>query len=198
MNKKFIIGLGTGRCGTTSLSVLLSAQNETVVPHEYKYPLPWQFSEKEISERLNDLRNLNGDVAFYYLNYIKYILEIQPETKFVCLQRGRQETVESYMRKSENRNNWMEHDETVWKKNKWFFSSYPKFNVNDKEEAIGLYYDLYYEIAEEFQKEIPGSFKIFDMQKLNEIEGVVEILSFCGFEYSEMNLETGICFNQTF
>ncbi len=36
-----------------------------------------------------------------------------------------------------------------------------------------------------------------DIHKLNEIEGIIEILSFCGFEYSEMNLKAGICVNQT-
>ena len=34
MKKQLIIGLGTGRCGTVSLSELLTSQKNTTVSHE--------------------------------------------------------------------------------------------------------------------------------------------------------------------
>jgi len=49
--RKLIIGLGTGRCGTMSLSKLLSMQENTIVSHETGTPLPWDFDLASLQKK---------------------------------------------------------------------------------------------------------------------------------------------------
>lgn len=184
--RKLIIGIGTGRCGTLSLSRLLSAQPGMIVPHEYGLPLPWIFSQDAINKKIFELKRLGGDVAFYYLNYVNYLNHVYPFTKFVCIKREREATINSYLTKSENRNNWIEHDGSKWMKSPIYYNSYPKFSVNSKREALGMYYDLYYMEAEKLKSKIGSNFKIFSVEDLNKIEGIKQILVHCGFSEHEM------------
>ncbi len=194
--RSLIIGLGTGRCGTQSLARLLSLQKHYKVKHELGKPLPWAFSLFAIEKKVEELKCYNGDIAFYYLNYVRYLKKNYPNIKFVCLKRDRNETIESYLIKSEDRNNWLNHNETQWKKSPVFYNSYPKYNVQTKREALEQYYDDYYKQAEIFAFEFPGLFKVFPMQYLNTDKGVTQILSHCGFTLKEMILNTDCHFNK--
>lgn len=189
--------MGTGRCGTKSLSRLLSAQPGVVVPHEYMFPLPWEFSQTAIDSKIIELRKFGGDVAFYYLNYVGYLSQIYPATQFVCMKREREATINSYLVKSENRNNWIEHGGSEWMKSPVYYNSYPKFNASSKKEALGMYYDLYYEKAETIENELKGKFKIFSTEDLNTTEGVVQILNHCGILEHEMVVTTKCHYNKT-
>lgn len=195
--RNLIIGLGTGRCGTVSLSRLLSIQTNLLVTHEYGSLLPWEFSKRAIDQKIFELRKLNGDVAFYYLNYVIYINQLYPSTKFVCLRRDRMSTIESYLRKTGNTNNWMEHDGTKWENSPLFYNSFPKYNVITKEEALIMYYNSYYAKAEELKKELPENFEIFDITSLNSENGVKNILHFCGINDTAMKIITHLHLNNT-
>ena len=97
MNKKLIFGLGTGRCGTVSLSELLNIQAGFAVTHESEPLLPWEFDKKAIEKKLEQLLQYEGavvgDVAFYYLPYVEYILSGYANAKFICLKRDKAETL---------------------------------------------------------------------------------------------------------
>lgn len=43
---------------------------------------------------------LIGDIALYYLQYVDLIVERNKNVRFICLRRDKEETVESWMRKS--------------------------------------------------------------------------------------------------
>lgn len=87
-NKTYIIGFGSGRCGTMSLAKLLNACEDTCVLHEMKIlyvgggttlrnqdriselmeqgkavrihrKLSWQFNEQEAKEKMYDLQHIN-------------------------------------------------------------------------------------------------------------------------------------------
>jgi len=195
--KKFIIGLGTGRCGTSSLSCLLSAQSHIIVPHEYKSPLPWKVSTKQIEERLKDLRFLNGDIGYYYLSYIKMIMKKFPQTKFVCLQRDRQKTINSFLKWTINRNHWINHDGTKWNKDPKWDPTFPKFECADKNKVLGKYYDHYYSEAHKVELKYPSSFKVFPTDYLNTTKGVKQVLSFCQIRGDHVNLITNVRANQS-
>ncbi|HHH46840.1 MAG TPA: hypothetical protein ENK53_07530 [Thiotrichales bacterium] len=153
-----------------------------------------------------------GDIAYYYLNYVDDILAVNPSVKFVCIKRDREQTVESWMRKSriprwrslviadrlkswitrtpyhDSWNFWQEHDGSRWAPNPVWDSTFPKFKADSKREAIGKYWDWYYETAEQTQARHPDSFRIFDISKLSNSEGQKEILAFCGIPEEEMRL----------
>ena len=97
------MGLGSGRCGTLSLSTLLDAQYQVNVTHERGFRLPWNPVDYYLTLTLDSLFKQYmgawvGDVAYWYLPYVERILQLYPDTKFVCLRRDREETIASQMR----------------------------------------------------------------------------------------------------
>lgn len=232
-----VVGLGTGRSGTSSLAKLLSAQHDAVCFHEMS-PAVVRFSgtprpilntinefqaivdggdpsmltvdlSRQVSARTYDqLCNMRrvrmiGDIAFYYLNYVELILERNQDVRFICLKRDKEETVESWMRKSsvgrwrskrladrlssvitrepfyESRNFWMEHDGREWLKDPVWDKCFPKFNATSKPEAIRKYWDYYYEAAERLAARFQREFRIVPTDKLNTPATQREVLEYC-------------------
>lgn len=183
-DKKYIFGLGTGRCGTVSLTSLLNLQDSSCFSHEMgsKPYLSWEKERLKIFNHLNLLirndKKFSGDVAFFLLPYVEDIIKFLPNSKFIILQRDKESTINSYMKKTINRNHWMDHDGRKWRKNIWD-RCYPKFSCNSKEEALEKYYDLYYDEC----KMIPQD-KCFWMEtsELNDENTCLNMLEWCGFE----------------
>lgn len=194
---QIVIGLGTGRCGTESLAYFLNLQDKSAVHHEkHRHEISWQGAEREIERFLDwceSATNLKlvGDVAFYYLPYVEYMLSINPRIKFVCLQRPRKDTVASYVRWTKGKNHWLSHNGTTWSLDVWD-QCYPKYDVLNKREAIGLYWDEYSSSASELEVKYPDSFGVFSVETLNIESGQREILSFLGIPREEHYLKVGI------
>ena len=197
--QKLIFGLGTGRCGTHSLHKLLKEQDGADISHEMgDFPfLPWEKSELRLKDymwRITDTDSeFVGDIAFYCLPYVRDILKLHPDAKFIALERDRAETVESYMKKTEGRNHWQHHDETrstSYRHCPWDIS-YPKYHFfMTKKYAIGEYYDDYYSECRLLEEEFPNNVKLFKMEELNSRTGVASILHFAGIE--NKNIKVGI------
>jgi hypothetical protein len=184
MNRRFIFGLGTGRCGSMTLANLLSLQDDCLVSHEVggmPY-LPWHIEQNSLNNYLKKIsfrrENIVGDVAFYTLPYAKIILEKYPDTKFVVLQRDREETINSYMKKTEGRNHWMSHDGAQWRLDVWD-KCYPKFDISTKKEALGKYYDSYYASCSDIPKD---SVYWLQTNELNDKDKCLDLLAWCGFD----------------
>lgn len=182
-----MIGLGTGRCGTTSLSRLLDSSAECHATHEMdriRSRLNWAFKREEIEKSLGILASRSApvvcDVAFYYLPYVEYIADTRPDATFVCLRRDREETVESYMLKTEGRDHWRVGGgrPDTWDR------LYPKFDAPTKREAIGMYWDMYYGETERLAR-VGIRIKTFDVSALNDVAGASRILEFCSLPPSE-------------
>lgn len=183
-DKKIIFGLGTGRCGTMSLSRLLSYQENSIVSHELG-GLPWLSWEKQeglfktfIGNIFNRQSRFIGDVSFYSLPYWKNIVNLDPKSKFIIIKRDKDETVKSYMKKTNGRNHWIQHDGSKWRKDVWD-KCYPKFETENKEEALELYYEHYYKMCEQIPNELTYW---IDTEDLNNKEKCLEMLKWCGFE----------------
>lgn len=184
MSKKLIIGLGTGRCGTMSLANLLNYQDDCSVSHELNGAarLPWKQSPPMFDNFINRILDRNesvvGDVSFYCLPYANFFMSQFDDVSFVILKRERQQTINSYMKKTYGRNHWVNHDGSNWKLDRWD-DCYPKFEVDDKKAAIGEYYDLYYKLC----KKLPQD-KCFWMEtpELNDESKCLEMLNFAGFK----------------
>lgn len=235
-----VIGLGTGRSGTTSLAHLLCRQPQAIVFHEMnpaamcfegtKAPVLNSIREFEAildggdtslltvdlarqasQETYDDLCtrdkvSLIGDIAFYYLTYVEDIIAVSDRVRFICLKRDRAATIKSWLKKSrinrwrskwlgdrfsaaiqripfyESKNFWMEHDASYWKPDPVWDKCFPKFDASSKQEAIGKYYDFYYEESEKLAAKYPNLFRIFSLEELNTEEGKTAILDFCGIQ----------------
>lgn len=181
--KKIIIGLGTGRCGTMSLAKILDGQENTSISHEFcRSDLPWN---KDINkfEKLYDLMNkrkegIVGDVSFYLLPYVNESLKRNSGTKFIIIKRNKEETIKSYLKKTEGRNHWNNHDGKIWRSSSWDHC-YPKFQTATKEEALSKYYDLYYEICSNIPSEICFW---MDTEDLNDKNKIIKMLEFCEYD----------------
>ena len=182
-NRKFIFGVGTGRCGSVSLSILLNEQAGAAVSHEMSgHILPWKYNESLLDVLLTALKRRGcefvGDVASFYLPYVGGIIERFPDSKFVCLKRDKELCVASLMAKHGQFNMFQDgvSPPNIWQ------SAAPTFpNTMTRKEATEAYYDLYYGMALALESRNPDRFKIFDTECLNTAAGVKSILDFCGF-----------------
>ncbi|MGM5483024.1 MAG: galactosyltransferase-related protein [Nanobdellota archaeon] len=184
-NRAFIvIGLGTGRCGTVSLVSTLNQLKSSFFVHE-GFMLPWEGSKERMLSELKNFVNesyssLIGDVGFYWLPYVEYVLQEFPDTRFICLKREKESTVCSYLQKTEGKNHWMRHDGNRWQFDSKWDRCYPKFEVQSKEEALKLYWETYYDRAAELERRFPDNFKIFDLSVLYDSDSFSPVLEFIG------------------
>lgn len=150
-----------------------------------------------------------GDIAFYYLTYVILLARHNPNIRFICLRRDREQTINSWLRKSaverwrskriadrlsslitreyyhESRNFWMDHDGTRWLKDPVWDKCFPKFVARTKREAIGMYWDHYYEQAEILKRKLGEVFRIVDTERLDETPFQTELLTYCGIPAAE-------------
>lgn len=194
LNKRLIIGLGTGRSGSWSLTKFLGKQRDAHVTHEASF-LPWKpywgGAVDQINSILRREESLVGDVGFYYLNYVDYILQMVPTAKLVCLQRSKPATVDSWMKQSGRANHWTELDSIHWRKSDLFTNNsfyFPKYDL-PKKLALDQYWEDYYKKARKWQRMYPKSFRIFRMEALNTVNEMNNILAFVGVPIVDRVLE---------
>ena len=160
-----IIGIGTGRNGTKSLSEILSSCKNVDVLHEgyitewYRGSI-WDDDPKiESLERQNNFfrqrmseGQFAGNVAFFLLPRISFILENFKTAKIICLHRNKKDTVKSWMKWCHGLSHCFPPDmskfvnsEHVKHQAKWF-GMFPKFeSAKNSEEAWEMYWDMYEE-----------------------------------------------------
>jgi hypothetical protein len=191
-SRQLIIGLGSGRSGTTSLSRLLNIQPSSFFLHEGSFDrgdflLPWEKDIDlmdrffEILEDESSEAKFYGCVALFFLPYVEDIIKKYPNVKFIRLIRDRSAVVRSFLTHSGNYNWWENHDGTYWKHDPVWDREFPKFNAVSKEEAIGKYWDFYNQQGLILQEKYPENFKIFNMENLNSRTGMNEIFDFVGY-----------------
>ena len=203
MNKQLIISIGTGRCGSVSLSKFLSAQDNISVLHEGRLDshkirklIKWENDEDNLFEWLEFLLSLDGhkfvgDTGMYYLPYIEQIIDKYPEVKIIVMERNKEEVVKSYIKKTTGRNHWFDHDGKEWEKDDKWDPCYPKYDISNKEEALENYWEDYKNQTDNLILKFPEKIKKWTIQALNTTSGKNEILNFLNY-----NLDRNI--NQEF
>ena len=203
MNKQLIISIGTGRCGSVSLSKFLSAQDNVSVLHEGRLDthkirklIKWENDEDNLFEWLEFLLSLDGhkfvgDTGMYYLPYIEQIIDKYPEVKIVVMERNKEEVVKSYIKKTTGRNHWFDHDGKEWDKDDKWDPCYPKYDISNKEKALEKYWEDYKSQTDNLILKFPDKIKKWTIQSLNTLNGKNEILNFLNY-----NLDRNI--NQEF
>ena len=202
-----IIGLGTGRCGTQSLSGFLSSQPGMTVLHEGTIkgrdnPFRWEGDHERVRRWIDGLPDLLnrpaycGDIGMYYLPYCEFLIAHRPDIRFVCLERDRSAVVESFLRRTQGRHPWMRHDGRQWRIDPVWDAAYPKFDEPDKAKAAGLYWDLYRAEVNRLIGLHPDRVRRFSTESLNSKEGMSGILDFIGY-HGARRLEQPYCLNSS-
>ena len=192
--RKLIIGLGSGRCGTTTLARILNAQENALFTHE-NFTLPWRVNEcmglgAVVSMHGRDA-NMFGDSAFYWIKYVPEVLRYAPDARFVCLKRNKNEVVRSFLARSDKQNWWTDPSSKHWDtelKLEFKIIMFPKYDL-PKTDGVSEYYDEYYRKAVAWEKIYPRNFKIFNMEEvLNEEVAQIKMFDFCGIENPKLML----------
>ena len=188
--KKVIIGLGTGRCGTQSLVSLLNQIPDVHIDHErFSVQATWlpslTYFEKLCAYFETRPEKVVGDVSFYHLPYVYLFMERYKHSKFIGLKRPKESTLASYDKKTSGRNHFSypntHNEHRLWDE------KYPKFYKRDKHTAMSDYYDLYYGQMAYLEHLFPDQVKVFDMEQLNSKQGVRAIFSFLNVRYRHID-----------
>ena len=182
IDRVVFIGCGTGRCGTTSLAILIEGCEDAVCIHERRPLLPWVFNEDLFQERVKwfstSTAGITGDVAYFYLPYLEKLIGVFPNMKIVCLERSRQAVIDSFMWKTQGQNPWYNHDGTEWAKDAVWDETFPKYDIVDKAEAIGAYWDDYRKSIRRIARKFPANVQLLKMEDLNIAQGQQRIFDF--------------------
>lgn len=167
-----IVGLGTGRCGTRSLAALLDAQSTVAAQHERKPCIGWRDDVPDF--HIRNFREQGephyADVGFYYLPHVETLLDKYRDIRFVCLQRDRQQTIDSFCRSSHG--DWFAPGDG-WNR------CFPDYEPAPFDEQVGRYWDEYYERAESIYD---SRFRVFPTESLSDPAGIAAILNFAGID----------------
>lgn len=186
-----LLGIGTGRCGTQSLSRLLETQVRT--GHErfvygglfngMFFP-KWNAPEKHqriVIDRIEKELKTNGmysEIALYLLQYVRPLIARFPDIKVVVVERERAQVVESYMNKTKGKDHWCHApDRALYRPDPWD-DCYPKYDTNDKRSAIGMYWDYYKTETDLLVSEFPDNVKKVKTEDLSDYVKCKEIMEF--------------------
>lgn len=200
---KYIFGLGTGRCGTWSLHRLLAAQPSMQAWHESGSltwepdpALLWRLLERHRGMAPAGIRFVSN-VSFFFLPYVSEIMSHFTAPRMICMERDREEVVESFMAHMPHINHWTAHDSIHWNpRDKPLNSSimFPSYDL-PKREAIGAYWDDYHAAAEYWAAKFPECFRVYNVDALNHHQSVKEILDFIGIPEAEQKVFVGVKLN---
>lgn len=183
---RYVIGIGSGRCGTKSLAKFLDIQAKTKVSHESYLHLPWVPERKNAELILRELdkraaiwgSSVIGEVASYYLNHLPFFFELVPDLKVICMKRNKEDCVRSICRMP----NWFA---PTGCQIEGFLGCFPTYDL-PPEEAAAKYYDEYYARVDR----LLGKYPIL-MVQLEEFCTVIkqrQILDFVGYETGSYDL----------
>ena len=212
--KSFIFGIGSGRSGTLSLANVLNNQTGTFVTHEFRafnedrsltrphrVPIPWETSKNELDEAISAVAAYPytrvGDVASFWLPHLPYVFTLGAPVRVVVLWRARNEVVESFEKHVGDKNHWMKHDGKKWRLEPNWDRAFPKMEAATRAEAIGKYWDLYYDMANELALGFPDSVRIWPVNVLNDRRGLREMLEFVGIPRKNQRLSVALHRNRS-
>lgn len=134
---QLVIGLGPGRCGSTSLAAMLGTVPNSCCTHETPPQIFWEPRSEQVDfhiRRFHMLTNcyaLVADVSHWWLNSLEQLLDRFPQSKFIGLIRDPAECATSFMRVQGSGkgsyNPWATPRNGVWRSGHWD-PSYPSYS----------------------------------------------------------------------
>jgi hypothetical protein len=183
---QLVIGLGPGRCGSTSLAAMLGTVANSCCTHESPPPIFWNPQKEQIDFHIRRFRMLTrffslvSDVSHWWLNSIEQICEQFPETRIVGLIRDQDECAMSFMRiqgyGKGSYNPWATHGNGFWRSGHWdpSYPSYPPASyahINPdraKFELIARYVKEYNARLAEMARDAPDKVKLVRTEDLGD------------------------------
>ncbi len=133
-----VLGVGAGRCGSTTLAAAMAAIPGVCATHENPPPIDWQPTEEQARFHLDRLRFLADyhqivfDASHWWLNLLgRYLAEI-PGGKVIAMCRNTEDCVRSFMRIKgaglNSINHWAPPGNNIWA-TALFDPTYPSYTL---------------------------------------------------------------------
>lgn len=139
-----VLGLGPGRCGSTTLADMVGQSDRCCATHENPPLVHWEPRAEQLAfhkERfalLLDHFPVVFDAAHWWLNAAETMLEAFPDLRLVALMRDPDACARSFLEVKGtgpgSLNHWTDHDGHYWKPALWD-SLYPSYQANEFAEA---------------------------------------------------------------
>ncbi len=148
---QLIFSIGSGRCGTGTLTELLNKQKGICAFHEGDF-VPWEkdivaFYQSIISLINKATERRIATVAFYWKNYLPEIFRDLLNPKVIVLKRAKEKVVESFAAMYRDKNFWSMPGGKNWDGrnagNDPLPLMFPKYDLS-KKDAIAQYWEEYY------------------------------------------------------
>jgi len=195
---KLVIGLGTGRSGSTTLTAYLGAIDGVCSTHENPPLVFWRPEPEQIAFHLRRFSVLLRyhpvvvDVAHWWINLVDVVLSEFPSAKFIGLVRGMQECAASFARTKGfgigSYNHWVHHPNDIWRPAEWD-PTYPTFESpawaarqpdRAKQEMILRYLQSYNMQMSAIGDRFPGAFLMMRTESLSDLSALNELYNFVG------------------
>ncbi len=181
---RVVLGLGAGRCGSTSLTALMATIDGSCCTHENPPFIFWDPQDEQVAFHLRRFTLLRQyfplvfDAAHWWLNVVDRLFAIFPNAKAVGLRRDLQPCVRSFMSIKgtgpNSVNHWVPPDNGIWCPTNWD-SVYPTYRLPDnaktdpdraKAEVIRRYVSDYNRDLESLAARFPGRVMLIQTEKL--------------------------------
>ena len=193
---RIALGVGTGRCGSTSLTAMLATVDESCCTHENPplvYRPPHDEQLRFHMDRFNLLReyfSLVFDASHWWLWVLDRLLESFPDAKIIGLYREREGCVRSFMRMKGtgwgSLNHWAQPGNGIWRAHFWD-PTYPNYslpaNADErpdlvKVELIGRYVQEYNETLENIGQSLRERVTLVRMEEMSQPQTQEKIFDF--------------------
>ncbi len=195
---RLVLGLGAGRCGSTSLTALMATIEGSCCTHENPPLVFWDPQDEQVEFHLRRFTLLRQyfplvfDAAHWWLNVVDRLLAIFPDAKAVGLCRALQPSVRSFMSiKGTGRNSvnhWVPPDNGIWCATNWD-SAYPTYSLpgnaqidpdRAKADVIRRYISDYNRNLELLAARFPGRLMVVQTEKLGRTSVQQRLFNFIG------------------
>jgi hypothetical protein len=207
---RLVLGLGSGRCGSTTLAALLATVDGACCTHENPPLIFWKPDQAQTEFHIRRFRllceyySLVADVSHWWLNVLDMFFQHFPNSRAVGLVRDADECAKSFMRiKGYGRgsmNHWVSHDNGIWATHSWdpVYPSYPvpayARNAVDraKLELIRRYVSEYNERLAAVAQRLPDRVLLLRTEELNRPAIQQRIFEFAGVQGRIVKLKLNV------
>ena len=197
-----VLGVGTGRCGSTSLAAAFRDADDTLATHETPPLIFWQPQPEQVDFHLRRLAYLSRyfrlvfDASHWWLKLIPVVLERFPTVRIVGLHRDMESCVNSFLKvkgvEAGSHNHWAPPDDERWRKSNWdpcypSFVAPAEFDDNPfmaKGTQIQWYVDGYNAELRELASRNPDKFLLIHTDTLDEPQVSDKLSAFVGSRVS--------------
>jgi hypothetical protein len=207
---RVVIGLGSGRNGSTSLAELLSTIEGSCCTHENPPLMSWTPDAEEIDfhlkriGRLASRFSLIADVAHWWLNALPALIDHFPDALIIGMTRNAESCARSFFKIKGTGvgscNHWVPYGNGIWSAERWD-STYPTYAVPDeawrnpdgaKLRLIGRYVQEYNASICALAPRHPSKFLALKTEHLSDANTQRSIFDFLGVNASVRNVRLNV------